>query len=119
MLPLNASPSRNNVNIDMRLSVKFQLMKYYRLILIPMVGLLVSTAWSQPAPPNGESPARSAPEQRRSELRSALQMPQAREVQEEKSAARLPPTRQLTAQERADLRLQLRQQHRSVNTDRP
>ena len=94
-------------------------------LLFSLVALGTFGAWAKPAlsrdtAPVQTAPAQTAPEQRRAELRSALKAPRVQEPQKkgqklEKGLA----NRHMSTQERADLRQQLRQQHRDAKLDRP
>lgn len=93
-------------------------MKNFRFFL--SISLLAVGSWAQPAVSRDAAPDQTAPEQRRAELRSALQAPRGREAQgKEQTLENAALNRHLSAQERADLRQQLRQQRREANPDRP
>ena len=91
-------------------------MKQIRLFLL--ISTLVGGVWAQP--PGAQTAATEAAlEQRRADLRSVLKA-RGREAQQGDQA---PETallhRHLSAQELADLRQQLRQQHRQARLERP
>jgi hypothetical protein len=92
-------------------------MKLFR-FLLPLF-LSMPAAWAQTAAA-GDGVAQTGMEQRRSELRSALKTPRGRDAPDPQAMlANSPQPRQLSAQERADLRQQLRQQRRSDKVERP
>lgn len=91
-------------------------------ILFFLLALLMAPgAWAQPAPARDLAYVQPAPPvQRRAELRLALTPLRTREAQsKDQSLGAAPLGRQLSAQERADLRQQLRQQRRDVKLERP
>lgn len=93
-------------------------MKHFLFFLLAL--LVASGAWAQPAPARDVGYVQPAPVQRRAELRLALTPIRAREAQsKDQSLGAAPLGRQLSAQERADLRQQLRQQRRDVKLERP
>lgn len=88
-------------------------MKHFRFFLL--ISLFAVGSWAQPAVRYD-----TAPEQRRAELRSALKAPGGREARaSDQTPTNVPANRHLSAQERADLRQQLRQQRRDASPDRP
>jgi hypothetical protein len=86
-----------------------------------LLALLVSSeAWQQPAVNRQAVAVESVPEQRRAELRSALSAPPVVPAQDAAQPLKSGPGgRHLSTQERADLRLQLKQQRREVKVDTP
>jgi hypothetical protein len=93
-------------------------MKHSR--LFPAILLLCVDAWAQPAP-NAEGAATQRPlEQRRAELREALKSSRGQEIAAKAQTPNgVPEKRHLSAQERSDLRQQLRQQRIEGKPDRP
>ncbi len=91
-------------------------MRYFQVFLLFPV--LVGAAWAQPqADRNGAS--KTAQEQRRAELRLILSTPRVKEAQEKEQALESEMLeRHLSAQEKADLRQQLRQQQRAAKGER-
>ena len=91
-------------------------MKQIRLFLL--ISTLVGGVWAQT--PGAQTPATEAAlEQRRAELRSVLRA-HGRELQQGDHALEtVSLNRHLSAQELADLRQQLRQQHRQARLERP
>ncbi len=80
-------------------------------LLVTLIVLVSAAAAGQPAPDARGVPEPNAPAQRRAELRQALKAApgsEARNREAQRPAA--PANRQLSAQERADLRQLLRQQ---------
>lgn len=85
-----------------------------------LISLVALGALAQPAPKRDTSDAQAAPEQRRAALRLALKPTREREAQGSgQRRAMAPLNRQLSTQERSDLRQQLRQQRRDAKLERP
>lgn len=92
-------------------------MKHFPVFLMVCVASI--GAWAQPLGGREKVPAAPAHEQRRAELRSALKAPNAREAQAKNPPPKnAPANRHLSAQERADLRQQLRLQRGETRSDR-
>lgn len=84
-----------------------------------LISLAALDAGAQPVPKRDTSDAQAAPEQRRAALRLALKPARQREAQGNgERRAMAPLNRQLSTQERADLRQQLRQQRRDAKPER-
>lgn len=93
-------------------------MKNFRLFLLFV--LVAVGAWAKPAVCRDNVPAQTETEQRRAELRAALKAPRTREVpSKDQTLDKEPLNRHLSAQERADLRQQLRQQRLDAKLDHP
>jgi hypothetical protein len=77
-------------------------------------------AWQQAVASRPALVSESVPEQRRAELRLALSAPPVAPAQDAAQPIRSSPdVRHLSAQERADLRLQLKQQRREAKVELP
>ncbi|MEI8029096.1 MAG: hypothetical protein WCH35_04875 [Comamonadaceae bacterium] len=77
-------------------------------------------AWQQSVVNRSALVAESVPEQRRAELRLALSTPQVAPAQASAQPVKIgSDVRHLSAQERADLRLQLKQQRREAKVELP
>ncbi|MEO8120028.1 MAG: hypothetical protein ABI606_11995 [Rhodoferax sp.] len=96
-------------------------MKHFRFFLL--LSLCAVGVWAQTAVGRAVRPEPAALEQRRAELRAALKALQEREEQgKDQMFENASAVRHLSAQERADLRQQLRQQRQMAipdNADRP
>ena len=94
-------------------------MNHFRFFLLP--SLVAAGTWMQPAISRdmAATPA-PAPEQRRAELRLALKAPHGQTAPNPaQTLDNSPANRHLSAQERANLRQQLRQQRREAQPERP
>lgn len=91
-------------------------MRYFH--VFPLFAALAGAAWAQPqADRNVDS--KTVQEQRRAQLRLILSTPRVREAQEKEQALESEmQERHLSAQEKADLRQQLRQQQRDAKGER-
>jgi LPS sulfotransferase NodH len=93
-------------------------MKHISSFLISVV--VAAGAWVQPVASQGVEPIQTAFEKRRAELRSALQAQFEHEAQNKvPGPENTSLKRQLSVQERADLRRQLHRQYRDAQPDRP
>ena len=87
------------------------------LLLFP---LILGSAWAQPAARPQTTASQGLTEQRRVELRQALKAQGAQEWASRPQVTAAPsPARHLSAQERADLRRQLRAQRPATEPERP
>ncbi len=79
--------------------------------LLAVMGLAFATAWAQPAAERNAGSESNVPAQRRADLRQALKTePLTKPDKRELANAAVAASRQLSAQERAELRKVLRQQ---------
>ena len=90
-------------------------MNHYQLLLFCV---LAPVAWAQAHAPRDAQREADAPQQRRAELRSALKEPGSRDNSGQRQDG-APAERQLSDQERANLRQQLRQQRTPDPLPRP
>jgi hypothetical protein len=120
-LLLQASPNRHDPRPARLLWRYVSFVKKFCIFLFAF--LVVLGAGAQPDVGRKTIAFGTAHEQQRAELRSALRTPHEPEMQEtgqaSKTVLRKSPGPHLSAQERSDLRLQLRQQHSAVITGTP
>lgn len=91
-------------------------MKYFLLLVFFLLAGLEAQA--QPAGKQSAALSQSTPEQRRAELRMVLKDPYGREAPERAQMVdEKPPDRRLSAQERENLRQQLRSQRRDARAE--
>ena len=89
--------------------------RYFLLLAVTGLG-----AWSSPAYSREGGYEQAAPPQRRSDLRLALMAPRPRDAQSQEAVRDdSVAARQMSDQDRANLRLQLRQQRRDGRTEHP
>lgn len=87
-------------------------MRYFH--IFPLFAVVVGAAWAQPQADRNVA-AKTAQEQRRAQLRLILSTPRVREAQEKEQALESEMLeRHLSAQEKVDMRQQLRQQQRDA-----
>ena len=91
-------------------------MKHFHFFLL--VSVVVGDAWAQPSFAQ-TAVDQTAPAQRRDQLRSVLKTHRGQEAQGKNFELESGLDRHLSAQERADLRKQLRQQQRDAKLGRP
>lgn len=95
-------------------------MKFFRFFLLMGVGCLAVGAWARSPADADASTAQRLSEQRRAELRAALKaLPGQASVGTDVRQEALDPGRPLSDEERAQRRLQLRQQLREIRYESP
>jgi hypothetical protein len=90
------------------------------LLFLLLVSVVAVGSWAQTSITRDNAAKEAALEQRRADLRQALKALRAQEgLGKDQMFENVSADRHLSTQERADLRQQLRQQRRDVNSDRP